>query len=277
MTVTIVTSSAKKLKESWDHAKQEVDQLLHNNADFALTFRVAAQADPKASESKIIETAKMRAQSGQARDTLSEETKQFMHRVASNINDTFGGEVNFDEFIREREEINEEFDASKSQIKKLGRDRMLIAILKTGPQNEIEDVFLAAAIANLDKKQFEQALRMDPERVAEMIEESDIKRFTELAIKHLRTQEYEREIEREREPEMAIPTKEVEQERDPMDGYGLWKSFGFMSDLTTKLNELPVSEPQQSEGHEMPKSPAKTPNMPDKGQQAPGLTPKRNR
>lgn len=173
------------MQENWDNAVNGVHLLMEENEEFLSTIYQIAKTNEAESNQTVFEQALAQsALNGYDENTID---VGFLRSTAKDIHKHFGAS-DMSAFVEEREELVADYAKYRGQIPNTGRTFGDLA--RHGPRNEMEEVLLVAATAFLEPHEFKKAVTgsMPLSKVADMVDASKIKQFTDTIMQNMSTE-----------------------------------------------------------------------------------------
>ncbi|MDF3047759.1 MAG: hypothetical protein K0R73_877 [Candidatus Midichloriaceae bacterium] len=171
------------MSSNWQAAVQSVNELIAENGEFLNTiYKIAASNDALGNQAVFEEALSQTAEVVSTYDSNTIDLK-FLRSTAKDIHKHFAAD-DLSMFVEEREELVGAYTQLRSSMRSLSRTFGDIA--RKGPANEAEEILLVSAIAFLEPHEFQNAITtsLSPAKVADMIDASKIKQFTDIIMQN---------------------------------------------------------------------------------------------
>jgi hypothetical protein len=173
------------MDRNWQNAVGSVNKLLVQNGEFLNTIYQIGKMNEAESNQKVFEQALKEVSLGVDAEGYDENAidLKFLRSTAKDIHKHFNAS-DLSQFVEEREELVVDFGIYRSQIHTLSRT--FGDMVRRGPRNEAEEILIVAATAFLEPHEFKKAVTssMAPKEVADMIEASKVKQFTDIILQN---------------------------------------------------------------------------------------------
>ncbi|MCE2991338.1 MAG: hypothetical protein LW825_00190 [Candidatus Jidaibacter sp.] len=169
------------MASNWESAVQSVNELIAENGEFLNTiYKIAASNEALSNQAVFEQALSQTAEAASKYDSNTIDLK-FLRSTAKDIHKHFAAE-DLSIFVEEREELVEAYAQERSAMRSLTRTFGDIA--RKGPANETEEILLVSAIAFLEPHEFQNAITtsLSPGKVADMIDASKVKQFTDIIM-----------------------------------------------------------------------------------------------
>ncbi len=168
---------------NWQNAIDNVHQLMGENGEFLNTIYQISKLNEAQSNQQVFEQALKEASLREEAGGYDENSidLKFLRSTARDIYKHFNAD-DLSQFVEEREELVADFGKHREQMYTLSRT--FGDIVRRGPRNEIEEVLLVSATAFLEPHEFQKAVTgsVTPGKVADMIDASKVKQFTDMIM-----------------------------------------------------------------------------------------------